>query len=178
MVKLLLAAALASLAAAASAQILAPVNGNNYTIYNAHNGRCALLIGPYTNDYVPVVMASCTGGTNELWTAHVNPTNPTLVSFSSVALPGSWLSWSTAETVIPPATTVADFSMHMHTIAHYTPYEWYIGRSPFISPSNSSSSGVLTSYIPRAAAPAQVSLLVIEPLNVNGGDSLQFFQLK
>ncbi|KAF7340725.1 hypothetical protein MSAN_02100800 [Mycena sanguinolenta] len=176
MVKVFLAAALTTLATIASAQVLAPVDGHNYTIYNAHNNRCALLIGPYTNDYVPIVMATCTGGTNELWTAHVNPTNPTLVSFSSVALPGSWLSWSTAEIVAPPGTTVADYSMHMHTIAHYTPYEWYIGRSPTICPSNSSTSGVLTSYVPRAAAGAQVSLLVIEPLN--SGDSLQFFQLK
>ncbi|KAJ6510952.1 hypothetical protein C8R45DRAFT_1068808 [Mycena sanguinolenta] len=67
MVKIFLAAALAILPTIASAQTLAPVDGHNYTIYNAHNGRCALLIGPYTNDYVPIVMATCTGGTNELW---------------------------------------------------------------------------------------------------------------
>jgi hypothetical protein len=58
------------------------------------------------------------------WTAHVNPTDATLVSFSSVALPGSWLSYSTAEIAGGPD------SMHQHTIVHYTPYEWYIGRSP------------------------------------------------
>ncbi|KAJ7913255.1 hypothetical protein B0H13DRAFT_1874074 [Mycena leptocephala] len=139
MVRVLLAASLAALAMLASAQILSPVNGNNYTIFNAHNNRCALLIGPFTNDYVPVVMGSCTGGTNELWTAHVNPTDATLVSFSSVALPGSWLSYSTAEIAGGPD------SMHQHTIVHYTPYEWYIGRSPSICASNSSTSGVLTS---------------------------------
>lgn len=66
MVGVLLAASLAALATLASAQILSPVNGNNYTIFNAHNNRCALLIGPFTNDYVPVVMGSCTGGTNQL----------------------------------------------------------------------------------------------------------------
>ncbi|KAJ7245241.1 hypothetical protein C8J57DRAFT_1362571 [Mycena rebaudengoi] len=170
MVRVLLAASLAALATLASAQILSPVNGNNYTIFNAHNNRCALLIGPFTNDYVPVVMGSCTGGTNELWTAHVNPTDATLVSFSSVALPGSWLSYSTAEIAGGPD------SMHQHTIVHYTPYEWYIGRSPSICASNSSTSGVLTSYVPRAAASTQVSLLVIEPLDF--GDSLQFWQLK
>jgi hypothetical protein len=66
MVRVLLAASLAALPTLASAQILSPVNGNNYTIFNAHNNRCALLIGPFTNNYVPVVMGSCTGGTNEL----------------------------------------------------------------------------------------------------------------
>jgi hypothetical protein len=66
MARVLLAASMVALTALASAQILSPVNGNNYTIFNAHNDRCALLIGPFTNDYVPVVMGSCTGGTNEL----------------------------------------------------------------------------------------------------------------
>ncbi|KAJ7064704.1 hypothetical protein C8F01DRAFT_1127763 [Mycena amicta] len=68
MVKVPLAASLAALASAtlASAQILSPVNGNNYTIYNAHNNRCANLIGPFTNDYVPVIMGACDGETNQL----------------------------------------------------------------------------------------------------------------
>ncbi|KAJ7022146.1 hypothetical protein C8F04DRAFT_244397 [Mycena alexandri] len=109
------------------------------------------------------------------WTAHVNPIDATLVSFSSVAVPGSWLSYSTAEIAGGPD------SMHQHTIVHFTPYQWYIGRSSTISASNSSTSGVLTSYVPRAAlngagASSQVSLLVIEPLDSD--DSLQFWQLK
>ncbi|KAJ7032576.1 hypothetical protein C8F04DRAFT_1107257 [Mycena alexandri] len=113
MVRVLLAASLAALAMLASAQILSPVNGNNYTIFNAHNNRCALLVGPFTNDYVPVVMGSC-GGDQTRWTAHVNPTDATLVSFSSVAVPGSWLSYSTLKlledrtacTSIPLRTTL------------------------------------------------------------------------
>ncbi|KAJ7708016.1 hypothetical protein B0H16DRAFT_1746335 [Mycena metata] len=157
MIRALLAASLATLA---SAQILAPVNGNNYTIYNAHNNRCANMIGSDTNDYVPVIMAACNGLTNQLWTAHVNPIDATFVSFSSVAVPGSWLSYSTAEIAGGPD------SMHQHTIVHFTPYQWYIGRSSTISASNSSASGVLTSYVPRAAlngagASSQVSLVIL-----------------
>ncbi|KAJ6548918.1 hypothetical protein B0H19DRAFT_1265706 [Mycena capillaripes] len=122
--RVLLAASLTALTTLASAQILAPVNGNNYTIYNAHNNRCANLIGSDTNEYVPVIMAACNGLTNQLWTAHVNPTDATLVSFSSAAVPGSWLSYSTAEIAGGPD------SMHQLTIALYTPYDWYIGASP------------------------------------------------
>ncbi|KAJ7064707.1 hypothetical protein C8F01DRAFT_772779 [Mycena amicta] len=119
------AASLAALASAtlASAQILAPVNGNNYSIYNLHNNRCAVLVAS-TNDYVPVTMGACGGETNQLWTAHVNPTDATLVSFSNVAMPGSWLSYSTAEIAGGPD------SMHQHAMVHYSPYEWYIGKSP------------------------------------------------
>ncbi|KAJ6596380.1 hypothetical protein DFH09DRAFT_130710 [Mycena vulgaris] len=173
--RVLLAASFAALTTLASAQILAPVHGNNYTIYNAHNNRCANLIGSDTNEYVPVIMAACNGLTNQLWTAHVNPTDASLVSFSSAAVPGSWLSYSTAEIAGGPD------SMHQLTIALYTPYDWYIGASPFISASRSSTSGVLTSYVPRAAlsgagASSQVSLLVIEPLD--SGVFLQFWQLK